>query len=214
MIFFKKDQPEKIEIQQGYNLWSARYAKEKNPIKSASDKSVKEMLPDLKGKSVIDAGCGTGYFCQYAESAGAAKITGIDFSEGMIAQAKQNCKRTRFITAEIQDLQLSEKADVIICALVLGHLKELQPVLSSFARNLREDGLLILTDFHPFLSERGQKRTFQMGRKVFEIPHHIHSLDNYRNNLKEAGFILEEMKDLTWKNMPVVFALRARKVPH
>ena len=214
MIFFKKDKPEKIEIQQGYNLWSARYSKEKNPIKSASDASVKELLPDLKGKSVIDAGCGTGYFCQYAELAGAAKITGIDFSEGMIAQAKRNCKRTRFITAEIQDLQLSERADVIICALVLGHLNQLQPVLSAFARNLRENGVLVLTDFHPFLSERGEKRTFQIGGKVYEIPHHIHSLDQYRKTLKEAGFILEEMKDHNWKNVPVVFALRARKIPH
>jgi len=211
ITFFNRNKPEKIEIQQGYNLWSAHYAKEKNPIKSASDKSVKEMLPDLTGKSVIDAGCGTGYFCQYAEQAGAERITGIDFSEGMIAQAKQNCKRTRFITSQIQDLQLNENADVIICALVLGHLNQLNPALSAFARNLKDGGLLVLTDFHPILSERGQKRTFQMGRKVFEIPHYIHSLQEYRNNLKETGFILEEMKDLPWRGEPVVFALRARK---
>lgn len=211
MNIFKQNKPEKIEIQQGYNLWSAHYANETNPIKSASDKSVKEMLPDLKGKSIIDAGCGTGYFCQYAEQAGAERITGIDFSEGMIAQAKQNCKRTRFITAPIQDLQLNENADVIICALVLGHLNQLNPSLSIFARNLKDGGLLVLTDFHPILSELGQKRTFTLGRKVFEIPHCVHSLQEYENNLKEAGFILEEMKDLAWRGKPVVFALRARK---
>jgi malonyl-CoA O-methyltransferase len=211
MTFFNRKKPEKIEIQQGYNLWSADYAKEKNPIKSASDESVKGLLPDLTGKSVIDVGCGTGYFCQYAEQAGAKSITGIDFSEGMIAQAKQNCERTHFITAQIQDLQLNENADVIICALVLGHLRELKPAISAFARNLRVGGLLILTDFHPLLSERGQKRTFQAGRKIFEIPHYIHPLQQYRDHLKEAGFVLEEMKEPTWKEIPVIFALRARK---
>ena len=209
--FFKRHQPQKIEIQQGYNLWSAHYAREKNPIKSASDESIKSLLPDLNGKSVMDAGCGTGYFCRYAEESGAAQITGVDFSEGMITQAKQNCIRTHFITAKIQNLHLDNKADVIICALVLGHLPELKPALQALAENLQVGGVLVLSDFHPILSERGEKRTFQVDKKVFEIPHYPHALQEYRSLLKDTGFELEEMKDIEWNGVPIVFALRERK---
>ena len=202
-----------MEIQQGYDLWSAHYAREKNPIKSASDDAVRKMLPDLKGKSVIDAGCGTGFFCEYAEQMGAESVTGIDFSEGMIKEAMQNCKRTHFIKTEILNLQLDQSADVIICALVLGHINDLRGALSALAGNLKDMGVLVLTDFHPVLSEQGQKRTFQIGGKTFEIPHHIHTLEEYGNILKELGLTIEEMKDLNWKGAPVVFALRARKNP-
>src|SRR5258708_36104334 len=128
--FFRRREPEKIAIQSGYDLWSEHYAEEKNPIKSASDQSVKDMLPDLKGKSVLDSGCGTGYFCQFAEQTGAEKITGVDFSARMIDKAKQHCKKTHFVTGEIQDIKLTAPVNVVICALVLGHLKYLQPALA------------------------------------------------------------------------------------
>ena len=40
-----------------------------------------ELLPDLKGKRVIDLGCGTGERCIDYIKRGAASVTGIDISE-------------------------------------------------------------------------------------------------------------------------------------
>src|SRR5215216_1522287 len=45
-------------------------------------------LPDLKGLRVLDLGCGFGWFCRYARSAGAASAIGLDVSERMLARAR------------------------------------------------------------------------------------------------------------------------------
>ena len=51
--------------------------------------ALKSMLPDLTGKSVIDLGCGYGWFCRAARELGASDITGVDISEKMLARAAE-----------------------------------------------------------------------------------------------------------------------------
>ena len=43
--------------------------------------ALKRMLPALKGRRVLDLGCGYGWHCIYAAQHGAAEVTGIDLSE-------------------------------------------------------------------------------------------------------------------------------------
>lgn len=43
--------------------------------------ALRAMLPDLTGKSVIDLGCGYGWFCRAARGLGASDVTGVDISE-------------------------------------------------------------------------------------------------------------------------------------
>lgn len=44
----------------------------------------KKMLPDFKGKRVLDLGCGFGWHCQYAVENGAISAVGVDISEKML----------------------------------------------------------------------------------------------------------------------------------
>ena len=48
--------------------------------------ALRAMLPDLTGKSVIDLGCGYGWFCRAARELGASDVTGVDISEKMLAR--------------------------------------------------------------------------------------------------------------------------------
>ena len=50
--------------------------------------ALRAMLPELSGKSVLDLGCGYGWFCRWAADAGAARVLGVDVSEKMLAQAR------------------------------------------------------------------------------------------------------------------------------
>lgn len=212
MFFSKKDKPQKLDVRQGYDQWAENYASERNPIKSASDETIKRLLPELKEKLVVDAGCGTGYFCKYAEQAGAREIVGIDFSANMIEKAKKICTYTKFIVNDIQNVELKESSvDVIISALVFGHLEKIEPALWKISKILKKDGVFVISDFHPFLSLKGQKRTFKMGKKNYEVPHYIHMLHEYINLLTRFGLTVVKMEEPVWNDSPVIFALMAKK---
>lgn len=50
---------------------------------------LKLLFPNLKGKSVLDLGCGYGWHCRYCVQKGAVKVLGIDASAKMIEQARK-----------------------------------------------------------------------------------------------------------------------------
>ncbi|MBR6153125.1 MAG: class I SAM-dependent methyltransferase [Treponema sp.] len=51
---------------------------------------ITRMLPELKGKKVLDIGCGMGqHALQYSKS-GALSVLGIDISEKMLSYAREN----------------------------------------------------------------------------------------------------------------------------
>ena len=47
-----------------------------------------ELLGDVRGKTVLDLACGDGFYTRLLRQAGAAEVTGVDVSEGMIELAE------------------------------------------------------------------------------------------------------------------------------
>jgi malonyl-CoA O-methyltransferase len=101
MSWFKRKTPPVLSPLDGYNKWAASYASESNPIKNFSDDLIAKFLPDLRNKSVLDLGCGTGKFCILAESQDAARIHGIDLSPEMISRCRQITTRSTFECGDI-----------------------------------------------------------------------------------------------------------------
>jgi malonyl-CoA O-methyltransferase len=199
----------------GYNLWAATYQHESNPIKNLSDKLVEQLLPDLKDKSFLDAGCGTGKFCGLAQQRNAAQITGIDLSPAMVEVARQLNTKIEFQCGDLSSISIKENQyDIIVCALVLGHLEFLSPCLDNLLKALRPDGTLIITDFHPVLTLLKAKRTFKdlHSGKSFEVIHHLHLFQEYFNYFKKYQLIVEELQESVFNNTPVVFAIRVKKI--
>lgn len=215
MRFFKRKKIDVLSPLDGYNLWASFYQAESNPIKSQSDSLVEKFTPDLQGKAVLDAGCGTGRFCLYAETQKAAKVTGIDLSPNMIEQAGKNCISTRLQCADLAVTPLeSGTFDVIICALVLGHIETLTQTLENLIQSLTSNGVLIITDFHPFLTLIQSKRTFQIpgSGQQFEVRHHLHLFQEYFQVCINHGLSIEAFEERVFQNVPVVFGMRLRKV--
>ena len=50
--------------------------------------AIRELLPNLTGKRVVDLGCGFGWFARWARLHGAASVLGLDISENMIGRAR------------------------------------------------------------------------------------------------------------------------------
>ncbi len=81
-----------------------------------------ELLPDLKGKRVLDLGCGTGERCIDYIKRGAASVTGIDISEKMLAIAESENKNSSitYLKMPMEDIgSLEGEFDVAISSLAL-----------------------------------------------------------------------------------------------
>jgi len=210
----KKKDVTVLTVTEGYNRWAKSYHQEANPIKKLSDGLVEKFLPDLRNKAVLDAGCGTGKFCMLAQGQGASKITGLDLSSAMIEIAQENCPSGEFRCVDLSMADLEPQSyDVIISALVLGHIKNLKTPLEFLLKSLKPDGIIVVTDFHPFLTLSNSKRTFKdvLNGETYEIPHHLHLYQEYVHCLHEHNVTLELLKEPFYQNTPVVFGFRGKR---
>jgi 2-polyprenyl-3-methyl-5-hydroxy-6-metoxy-1,4-benzoquinol methylase len=115
--------------------------------------AVLSILPDVRNKKVLDAGCGPGVFCEWLLDNG-AQVTAIDYSSEMINIVKQKFpEKVKLYNTDLnQPLNFlgNEEFDIIICTMVLLHIDDLNPVFSEFSRVLKDQGVLVFSTVHPF----------------------------------------------------------------
>lgn len=54
-----------------------------------------KLMPDFRGKSVLDLGCGYGWHCGYAAGNGARYVLGVDILHRMLETAKNSTRPRR-----------------------------------------------------------------------------------------------------------------------
>jgi SAM-dependent methyltransferase len=117
-----------------------------------------ELLPDLTGKSVVDLGCGDGWFCRYAADAGAGAVVGVDSSARMLqlARERRTDARISYLRAFAEDVEFpAASADVVVSILALHYVADLDPVLAGIAAWLDHGGAFVEIVEHPiFTSQR------------------------------------------------------------
>lgn len=100
----------------------------------------------VRGKSVLDAGCGVGYGCVMLERAGAAQVVGVDLSNEAVAEARSRSAAVEFLQADIRALPFDDQAfDVVTCFEAIEHVTSPDAALDEFSRVLRPGGLLMLS---------------------------------------------------------------------
>src|SRR5205814_1195944 len=116
---------------EGYDLWAPVYDTDGNPLVALEEPLVDAMIGDPAGLEIADLGCGTGRHALRLAAAG-ARVTGVDFSEAMLARAraKSGALPVRWVRHDIADasrpLPLADAAfDRVLCCLVLDHVAEL-----------------------------------------------------------------------------------------
>lgn len=78
--------------------------------------AMRKLLPDLKGKTVLDLGCGYGHNCIDFVKRGADKVVGIDISEKMlsVAEKESHDDKIEYRNMSMTDIsELGEKFDFI-----------------------------------------------------------------------------------------------------
>lgn len=174
-----------LDVATAYRLWAPAYSPE-NAVSAIEDRLVREMAPKLAGMRLLDAGCGTG---RRAAEADAAQVTGVDQSAEMLGIARHLCPpHVTLIQGDIRALPVADAStDMTWCRLVIGHLPDCAAVYRELARVTAVDGTVIVTDFHPHAHAAGHRRTFRAGRKVHEVEHYPHSLEDHLVQASHAG---------------------------
>ena len=105
---------------------------------------------DVKGRTVLDAGCGTGYLSKKLHDRG-ARVTGIDFSERMIEIARAHNPYIDFRVDSCTQLATidDEHFDLVIANYVLMDTPDLHGTLHAFHRVLKPHGMAVLVFSHP-----------------------------------------------------------------
>ena len=114
------------------------------PIVCGEVARLRERLPAQP--VVLDAGCGTG-LCGPLLRPLAARLDGVDLSEGMLARARPRQVYDALVHAELTAYLLERPAayDVIASADVLIYFGDLDPIMAAMAGALRPGGLLVAT---------------------------------------------------------------------
>ena len=111
------------------------------------------LLPTDENCRVLDLGCGTGLeLAEYYKRCPAAKVTGIDLSQGMLAELKRKFadKDIALICGSYFDVPLGENAfDAAVSVESLHHFTKAEktPLYAKLHAALKENGYFILTDY-------------------------------------------------------------------
>ena len=102
-----------------------------------------ELLPnDIKGKTVLDLGCGTGYFAALLRERGANVIC-CDLSQQMLDKAKERCglEKMQYQLGDAESLPLaSQSVDLVFSSLALQWCDDLSQPLREMRRVLKPSG--------------------------------------------------------------------------
>lgn len=113
--------------------------------------TVDGLLPDVDGRHVLDAGCGSGVYAAALADRG-GKVTGVDVSDAMLAEARERVPEATFHQADLAeglDVIDTDSVDVVLCQHVFSHLPDLKPVLAEFDRVLVDGGVLVVSTHNP-----------------------------------------------------------------
>jgi len=113
--------------------------------------TVEELLPDVDGRHVLDAGCGSGVYTAALADRG-AEVTGVDVSEAMLAEARDRVPAATFHQADLADgldVLDADSVGVVLCQHVFSHLPDLTTPLAEFSRVLVDGGVLVVSTHNP-----------------------------------------------------------------
>ena len=151
------------------------------------------LLPDLKGRTILDLGCGSGERCVDYIKRGAVRVTGVDISEKMLSVAKRENSdpHITYLKMPMEDIDaINDTFDMIISSLALHYVDDFPGVVKNVYRLLNEDGIFIFSQEHPLTtcySGTGDRWTRDgSGKKI-----HANISDYCVEGIKESKWFVE-----------------------
>ena len=108
--------------------------------------TVKAIAP-VAGERILDVACGTGTSTTAIQAKGATAV-GVDFSSGMIREARRRHPGIEFVEGDAQALPFGDETfDAVTISFGLRNVKEPHTALAEMYRVLRPGGRVVITEF-------------------------------------------------------------------
>ncbi len=173
--------------------------------------------PSPQAKRLLDAGCGPGVLANELAHRGWS-VMGVDTSEEMIRIAKETTPNGQVEFAVSSLAQLSEhigtgRFDAAVANMALTGTRNLAPELVGLRRCLKDGGIFITTDVHPWFWREykehadisywdevllEERLTISLDPDPLPAPTPVvyRSLENLTRQFRNAGFIIEQVREL------------------
>ena len=199
-----------------YDAIAAAYQRTKeSPLRRYVEAwTIFELLGDLRGRCVLDLGCGDGHYARRIAAAGAAEVVGVDVSSAMLdlARAHQSAGPSiEYVQADAAELPDLGRFDVVIGAYLLHYAPDvgaLKRTCRAIAGCLAPGGRFVGLNENPdqgpgsgyeqygFSKRMPEDRVdgapvrywLASGRALVELSVHYYSRPTYEAALRAAGF--------------------------
>jgi 2-polyprenyl-3-methyl-5-hydroxy-6-metoxy-1,4-benzoquinol methylase len=181
------------------------------------DPKLFEVLGDVKGKKILEIGCGVGNTTLHLARLGAI-CTGIDYAEKAIEIAKANAAKANtkidYRVMDVRDMhELKKGFDIVVCVVLFPHLPKYEHISKTLAQAyglLKPEGRFVLAEPHPtfdfYMRERLQKMDFkypksgqiydfvmEIGENSLKSRAYHWTLGDYYTAIVKSGFIVKNL---------------------
>lgn len=179
------------------------YSKETNFIENLIKKY------KIKGKKILDLGCGTGSHAIHLNEKG-FDVFGIDISKEILKVAKNKSKKATFLKGDMKNFRLKKEFDIVLCLFSTIHynqsFKELKKTLKNIYSHLKKGGLLIFDmGFNEERWKEGYSHIESWSNKKIELV-------RFSKSIRQKNFGILNMAYILFKNNKFYFGKEKHKL--
>ncbi len=186
---------------EGYTLWADTYDGDpSNRVILAEEEHIWNLIGNVRGKRVLDAGSGTGRHALPLAERG-ADVVATEPNETLLSMARSKAVRAgctiHWINDAIEALTPDLGTfDLVLCCLVLSHVEDIRRAMRKLGGLLNENGRLIVTDFHPFNLMIGWRTSFFHEGCKYVVPNYLHLPSDYFAAMKNCGLVVDDFLEV------------------
>ncbi len=182
-----------------------------------------EWLGPTDGRTILDCGCGRGFYLKMLRHLGDARLFGVDLELPYLRKARRNTAHLPAIlvgNASIYDLPFPDETfDAVLLSEILEHVDRDVDALREVRRVLKPDGLALITVPHadyPFWWDPINKTLetlfgTHIGRGplagIWAFHVRLYTPEQLRESALAAGFAVEEERSFTHRAFPFIHNL-------
>ncbi|MBN2502110.1 MAG: class I SAM-dependent methyltransferase [Anaerolineales bacterium] len=187
-----------MNIRNAYNQWSDSYDTDENLTRDLDQTVTRQVLGAMHLGKILETGCGTGKNTAFYAQIG-AQVQALDFSEGMIARAREKVTADN-VTFSVADLTqkwpcAAGTVDLVVCNLVLEHIADLDFIFAEAKQVLVPGEKFFISELHPFKQYGGSQAQFQQGGETTKVTAYVHHISDFVGAAAGQDFQLLELKE-------------------